>query len=93
MARYIEASELEKGMYENPSDEYERGWNNALEGAMLAIKPANVVEVRTAYWEGAGLGDYICSLCWGQFSGGNRFAYCPECGAKMLNKEEDSLCT
>ena len=46
MQRYIDSNDLEKGMYENPSDDFEHGWNEALEGAMLAIKPnPNVVEV------------------------------------------------
>ena len=34
-------------------------------------------------WKGAGLGDYLCSACWERVSGGNRFKYCPNCGAKM----------
>lgn len=46
MPIYIDLNELEKGMYENPSDDYEQGWNNALEGVMLAIEPnPDVVEV------------------------------------------------
>jgi hypothetical protein len=34
-------------------------------------------------WKGAGMGDYLCSLCWEVYSGGNEFKYCPNCGAKM----------
>lgn len=37
----------------------------------------------TARWKGAGLGDYYCSLCCSQYSGGDEFNYCPNCGAKM----------
>lgn len=45
MMKYIERDALCDGMYENPSCEYEEGWNNALNGAMLAIKPVDAVEV------------------------------------------------
>ena len=45
MMKYIERDSLLDGMYENPSCEYEEGWNNALNGAMLAIKPVDAVEV------------------------------------------------
>lgn len=33
-------------------------------------------------WKGAGMGDYMCSLCATVVSG-NRYHYCPNCGAKM----------
>lgn len=39
--------------------------------------------VREGRWKGAGLGDYYCSLCCSQYSGGDEFNYCPDCGAKM----------
>ncbi len=41
----------------------------------------------TARWKGAGMGDYYCSLCNYQMSGRTKF--CPECGAKMDEWEED----
>ena len=40
-------------------------------------------EEKRGRWKGAGLGDYLCSECWEQISGGDRFNYCPNCGAKM----------
>ncbi len=40
-------------------------------------------EVKHGRWKGAGLGDYLCSECWEVYSGGNKFNYCPNCGAKM----------
>lgn len=55
MMKYIERDALLDGMYENPSCEYEEGWNNALNGAMLAIPPVDAVEVvRCKYckWRG-----------------------------------------
>lgn len=33
-------------------------------------------------WKGAGMGDYMCSLCATVVSG-NRYHYCPKCGARM----------
>lgn len=55
MMKYIERDALLDGMYENPSCEYEEGWNNALNGAMLALPPVDAVEVvRCKYckWRG-----------------------------------------
>lgn len=40
---------------------------------------------REGRWKGAGLGDYACSLCGGQYSGADHFKYCPDCGAKMYD--------
>jgi hypothetical protein len=34
-------------------------------------------------WKGAGMGDYYCSVCCNQYSGGNEYNFCPNCGAKM----------
>ena len=33
-------------------------------------------------WKGEGFGDYSCSLCTEVVSG-NKYNYCPNCGAKM----------
>lgn len=43
----------------------------------------DVQKVKYARWKGAGMGAYYCSLCQEEYSGGNRFHYCPNCGAKM----------
>ena len=40
-----------------------------------------------ARWKGAGMGDYYCSICQHQISGRTKF--CPNCGAKMDEWEED----
>ena len=47
-----------------------------------------LMEVRTARWKGAGMGDYYCSTC--QHLTGHRTKFCPECGAKMDEWEEVS---
>lgn len=41
------------------------------------------VEVRHGRWKGAGMGDHLCSICREVYSGGDKFNYCPNCGAKM----------
>lgn len=43
---------------------------------------------REARWKGAGLGDYYCSLCQHTVSGRTKF--CPECGAKMDDWEDEA---
>ena len=42
--------------------------------------------IRQARWKGAGMGDYMCSLC-NEVVTGNRYHYCPNCGAKMHGGE------
>ena len=42
-----------------------------------------------ARWKGAGMGDYYCSLCQHQIS--ERTKFCPNCGAKMDEWEEDGM--
>lgn len=34
-------------------------------------------------WKGAGLGDYLCSVCWSVYSGGDEYNFCPNCGTRM----------
>lgn len=36
-----------------------------------------------ARWKGLGLGDYYCSICNAEYSGGNKFKFCPNCGSDM----------
>ena len=50
---------------------------------LIDAPTVNAVEQKRGYWKGAGMGDYLCSSCWEVYSGGNRFNYCPNCGAKM----------
>lgn len=46
-------------------------------------------EERHGRWKGAGMGDYLCSICWCVYSGGNRFKHCPNCGAQMIGDGDD----
>ena len=65
--------------HEEEVAEMKRKLNNALQHHM---------EVKEwARWKGAGMGDYYCSLCQHQISGRTKF--CPECGAKMDEWEDD----
>ena len=41
---------------------------------------------KEARWKGAGMGDYICSLCWEY--GDVRSLRCPHCNARMYTNEE-----
>ena len=45
-----------------------------------------IAEKRQARWKGAGMGDYMCSLC-NMVVSGNRYHYCPNCGALMDGKD------
>lgn len=36
-----------------------------------------------ARWKGAGMGDYECTNCWEVVSGGDKYNFCPWCGAYM----------
>ena len=44
---------------------------------------------REARWKGAGLGDYYCSLCCSQYSGGDKYNICPNCGAQMESEVKE----
>lgn len=61
MRRYIECDKLEEGKYENPSCEYEEGWNNALEGAILSLPVADVVEAAKYNDLREAFVDFVCS--------------------------------
>ena len=52
-----------------------------MEAYRLAIQ-ALKSEPRHGRWKGAGMGDYMCSLC-AMVVSGNRYHYCPYCGARM----------
>ena len=43
---------------------------------------AEAEPVRHGRWKGAGMGDYMCSRC-AEVVSGNRYHYCPNCGARM----------
>ena len=57
-------------------------------GAAEAIQAAGYRKEREARWKGAGMGDYYCSLCQHTISGRTKF--CPECGAKMDEWENEN---
>ena len=47
-------------------------------------------EPKRGRWKSAGMGDYMCSLC-AEFVSGNRWHYCPNCGAEMREMDEVDL--
>ena len=57
-------------------------------GVQLANAPTiEAKPVVYGRWEGAGMGDYYCSLCSEEISG-NYHNFCPNCGADMREREE-----
>jgi len=53
-----------------------------------AFYNADYRKQKNARWKGAGLGDYYCSLCCATYSGGDKYNFCPSCGAKMKGGAE-----
>lgn len=81
MARHIDADKFAEAICNFPAiDEHSA---NAVIHLLRSQSTADVEEVKHARWKGAGMGDYYCSLCCETYSGGDGFAYCPNCGAKM----------
>ena len=80
MAEYIEREAL-KAEFE------EDGHLSAyIEEMIDSIPAADVREVERGKWEDDGYGWVRCSICRGAIAvarGGNRFNYCPNCGADM----------
>lgn len=59
--------------------------------AVRSVRAADVVEVRRSVW--VGIDDYPydtweCANC-GRIIEGDREAFCPSCGAVMVNEDED----
>lgn len=46
------------------------------------VDVSSVSEIKRGRWKGAGMGDFACSLC-SEVVSGNKYSYCPHCGAKM----------
>ena len=44
-------------------------------------------EPKRGRWKSAGMGDYMCSRC-AEWVSGNRYHYCPNCGAKMYEEDQ-----
>ena len=78
--KYINISKLPQRV---PYDRYGKGFNDCLDQVLDAVEEKDLVELRYGRWKGAGMGDYLCSECWEVYSGGDKFTYCPNCGAKM----------
>lgn len=94
--KYIDAEmyikDLESEMYDNPQDDYERGYNKALKRAVVLTHASEEDPVKHGHWvedDGGRLfNDHYCSLC-------NHYAlrdglgfecltdWCGYCGAKM----------
>lgn len=66
---------------------YERPWGADAVIAMIEEFPAaDVREVKRGKWDDDGCGWVRCSVCRGAIAvarGGNKFNFCPNCGADM----------
>lgn len=63
---------------------------NEAADAIQSLTAADVREVERGKWEDDGYGWVRCSICRGAIAvarGGNRFNYCPNCGARMVNDD------
>ena len=57
---------------------------------LSAIPAADVLEVKRGKWDDDGYGWVRCSICRGAIAvarGGNRFNFCPNCGADMREEQ------
>lgn len=55
---------------------------------IIDLQPTIKAEpIKHGRWKGAGMGDYMCSWC-GEVVSGNRYHYCPNCGARMEEVQE-----
>ena len=55
-------------------------------GVSVLTREIERLPVREGRWKGAGMGGYSCSWCM-ETVAGNRYDYCPNCGA-VMDKEE-----
>ena len=77
---------------------WEQGWNDALDTVINEAPTVDAEPVRHGYWTNisisvTGNSSAECSLCGtvvhDTFADVNRINYCPNCGAKMDDVEED----
>ena len=90
MKKYVDADELKKVFRYTEDAEYAR-WT--LAGVLYEIddiEAADVEEVRHGRWENIYSDNYKCSVCgaWYRSDEPIDFVYCPNCGAKMVNKDD-----
>lgn len=103
MKKYIECESLrDKFLYESKINKMTKDHKTAMawEGAcmLLDIEPAaDVVEIRHGKWEPRAdcAGFVRCSVChdcniYDDWVDGNKWNYCPNCGARMDGKVGDS---
>lgn len=84
--RLIDADALPQGRVE---------WEDLVYAPTIEAEPVRRgrwIEHKSKDWSGGGA--YICSVCgygysWAGFHEANEFTYCPNCGAKMEEQEDD----
>lgn len=103
MAEYIEREAITDGRFVDVENEYQKGWNDALEGAYFAIPTADVVEVKHGEWkeinniviENGMLTvkgtTWCCNVCGEARKTLTKpnMNYCPNCGADMRGRTND----
>lgn len=102
--RLIDADALCLGKFVEPRTEWHLGWNDALEAASTQAPTIDAVPVKRGRWisltECANAGVY-CSVCnkkvykedyaWCNKRNKMRSNYCPNCGAKMDEADDNDI--
>lgn len=86
MSRYIDADTLSENIIRRVNNSLIRHWLLP----MVSDQPsADVVEVKRGEWKVDETHDYepYCSLCGHEPIAGEKYNYCPDCGADMRGNE------
>ena len=88
--RLIDAAKLKAhyAWWEGGSREMTMGEAKKDFDTIVDLQPTIEAEPKHGRWKGAGMGDYMCSLC-AEVVSGNRWHYCPNCGAQMASEVDN----
>lgn len=98
MAKYIEYEKIWEMLHgiggcDAEPESWEDGWDKAIDTAIEELdklSAADVQEVKYGAWERDEYDMLCCSQCKEEFAFEETTPYCPNCGAKMDGKENNS---